>query len=536
MNTHSDRRSWRAAGLCALAGAWVFWVLGNSTQGYIHTASLFWWWSFQWVNPESESEHGILVLGISAWLFYRNLGMAGADGEGWSWRACAAMVAGLAIHCLGFVAQQARVSIVGLLAFAWGAATLGGGRRWGRAAAFPLAFLIFAIPSNTLDSFGFWLRMWVVSASAWISHLVGIDVIRNGTLLVAPDGRYNYDVAAACSGVRSLTALAALGMLVGYLRFRLWGVRLAFLALCGPLVLGGNIARVFSIVLAAKVGGPAWGDRAHEVMGYGVFAIVLGGLFVAAEMLARRRPDLVAEPMPGGGDLRLSAAGPWIPAAVTLAAALAAAAFLSHAARSPNRGTAGIALKSDGVTPVDLPVFLDSDWMGQEAVVTEVERQILPADTGFSRKNYLSMSGASRSVFLSIVLSGRDRTSIHRPELCLVGQGWTINDSFKHMFIYPGAGEIPARVLRVTNRAARSQGRSVEVRRLVAYYFVGGDEVVADHWQRIVHDAWNRVVHGRADRWAYVLMDTDASDGDEAALGRLQSVLAAALPTFEPRR
>ena len=68
---------------------------------------------------------------------------------------------------------------------------------------------------------------------------------------------------------------------------------------------------------------------------------------------------------------------------------------------------------------------------------------------------------------------------------------------------------------------------------LVAYWFVGADEVVATHWQRLASDAWNRVVHARADRWAYVLMQTDASDGEAAALARMQSVLEATLPVFQ---
>jgi hypothetical protein len=47
------------------------------------------------------------------------------------------------------------------------------------------------------------------------------------------------------------------------------------------------------------------------------------------------------------------------------------------------------------------------------------------------------------------------------------------------------------------------------------------------------HDAWNRVAHARADRWAYVLLQTDASDGEPAALARMQAVLDATLPAFQ---
>ena len=134
-----------AAAACALAGAFVFQFFGNSTHGYIDTQSLFYWWGFQWFNPASETEHGPLILGVSAWLGWRNVRMAeNRASEDRSlrsqlpsldpaWPAAAAMVAGLALNTLGFTAQQARLSILGLLVFAWGVLRLAGGRCWGGA-------------------------------------------------------------------------------------------------------------------------------------------------------------------------------------------------------------------------------------------------------------------------------------------------------------------------------------------------------------------------------------------------------------------
>ena len=81
----------------------------------------------------------------------------------------------------------------------------------------------------------------------------------------------------------------------------------------------------------------------------------------------------------------------------------------------------------------------------------------------------------------------------------------------------------------MSNTAA---GRTVAPQ-LVAYWFVAGDRVVAGHWSRIAWDAYNRVAHGRVDRWAYILMQTDAADGDTVALARMQAVLNATLPAFQ---
>jgi EpsI family protein len=536
-----------AALVCAVAGLVVFGFWGNPVRGYIDTRSLFLWWGWQWANPGSETEHGWLILALSAWLLWRNLHkgerpMPGGEGEragpasGLWHPAGAAMVGGLALHVVGFAAQQTRISIVAVLVFAWGVLRLGGGRRWGAAAAFPLGFLVFAIPINVLDSVGFWLRVWVVDASAAIARGAGIAVLRSGTLLLAPDGAYNYDVAAACSGVRSLTALAALSLLTGYLNFRTNWRRAAVLLLCLPLVYAGNVTRILAIIFAAEAGGPRWGDLAHEAMGYGVFLIVLGGVMGGVALLRRWAPEPAFIPAAPAGAAGSDGSAPgrrgrpaWAVAVTVGAAAAGVAFFLGHLERLPARGQVGVRLAADGVNPVELPAFLGTEWIGRRTEVTAVEREILPPDTGYSRKLYVAVADPRRQVFLSVVLSGRDRTSIHRPELCLVGQGWTMVEQARHRFV--AGGGVAATLLRVRREVRTPRGGAV-VPQLVAYWFVNGDGVVATHAERLWRDACNRVLRGRADRWAYVLVQTDATDGEAAALARMETVLAGTVPVL----
>jgi exosortase len=455
-----------------------------------------------------------------------------------------AMLAGLLLHSAGFVAEQARLSILGLLLFSWGVVAFAGGERWERAAMFPLAFMVFAIPLNALDSIGFWLRMSVVSVSAKIAHGMAIEVLVNGTQLLSPDGKYDYDVAAACSGVRSLVALSALSLLIGYLRFRPIWLRVFMFALSIPLVFVGNVVRIVAIIAAAQFGGQALGDHVHEIMGFFVFAIVLGGVFAAAEITARLKPvwslEVAARSVPpqvnAGAAPILGVCGVsslWTAAIMVVLFAGSTAAFLEHVFERPARGLVGVALAPDGFSPVELPTFIGTEWIGRRSEVTAIEREVLPRDTGYSRKIYVSIADPSKQTFLSIVLSGRDRTSIHRPELCLVGQGWTINGSFSHQFSASTASkEFPATVLRVAKEVSTPNGRVV-IPQLVAYYFVGGDAIVATNWERVTQDAWNRVVHGRADRWAYVLIQTSALDGEQMALQRIQKILDGTLPVFQ---
>jgi len=525
------------AAVAAAAGVAIFQIWGNATHGYIASDSLFYWWFYQWVNPQSETEHAWLVLALSLFLLRRNLMRIPPGYRSEEAKSLAATVAGLAVHTVGFVAQQPRISILGMLIYAWGVLASFGGRRWGRASVFPLAFMVFAIPVNALDTVGFWLQMWVVQAGERIAHMAGIGVVRNGTQLFGPDGRYQYDVVAACSGIRSLVALMALSLFVGYLWFRPFWLRAAVFLLSFPLVYIGNVVRICSIIFAAQWRGQAWGDRVHDIMGFGVFIIVLGGVIGAAEVIARLRPEWTSDHAPhpsiatagkpGGGMIAF--------VAVLLLAAIADAAFLARRASLPTDGTAGVVLSADGANPAELPTYLGSDWMGHHVEPEPIERTILPPDTGFSRKLYVNLENPSRHVLLSVVLSGRDRTSIHRPELCLVGQGWTIDRSSTHRFIYPAqpGGGFEATVLSVHREVTGTQGRH-SIPEIVVYWFVGDDRVVATQAGRMVDDAWSRVVRGRSPRWAYVFLQTGAEEGLSAGLDRMQAVLDKALPSFQP--
>ncbi|MDQ5980173.1 MAG: hypothetical protein QG602_3148 [Verrucomicrobiota bacterium] len=543
--TALDPQRLAAAAVCALAGLAVFQFFGNAARGYIDTASLFYWWGYQWANPQSESEHGWLILGLSCWLFWRNLRASNKEqgSRNKMGPATAAMVAGLAIHLLGYALTQTRVSIFGFLVFAWGALALAGGPRWGRAAAFPVIFMLFAIPLNMLDTVGFYLRLGVIEVSWRLAHLVGIDVIRNGTQLMSPDGGFSYDVAAACSGMRSLTALAALSLLLGYLNFRSWGVRTLVGLLCFPFAFVGNVVRIFAVIVMAEWRGQAAGVKTHDVMGFGVFVIVLGLVQLTVWLLQKWK---IGEGVAPVASASAHEATPevcnvlyykraWIAAAVVggvSVGVMLATVKLDGIQVSPRTG---IRVAADGVNPVTLPDFIGLDWMAQASDITPVEREVLPADTGFSRKNYVSLLDRRVQVFLSIVLSGRDRTSIHRPEICLVGQGWTITGRKQHAFRRPDdpKARVPATILRIEREVTTTRGEKIKVPAMFAYWFVGADKVVGTNTERVVLTSFDRLRHLQAHRWAYVVAQTLAPDGEEAGLARIQSVLDGTLPAFQ---
>src|ERR1017187_7302166 len=122
MTASPDRPRAAPAIACAAAGIVLFQFWGNATRGYIATGSLFHWWLYQWVNPESETEHAWIILALSAYLLWRNLRRQGTGRGPEAAGAAAALFGGLLLYAAGFIAQQPRISIMALLLYAWASA------------------------------------------------------------------------------------------------------------------------------------------------------------------------------------------------------------------------------------------------------------------------------------------------------------------------------------------------------------------------------------------------------------------------------
>ena len=304
-----------------------------------------------------------------------------------------------------------------------------------------------------------------------------------------------------------------------------------------PFAFLGNVGRIFLIILVAEVFGQEWGAVIHEWFGFLIFVVVLGLAMVAVNLINRVLPETEGS-MPGRHeiDVPLSGGGP-VPVSVRQLSALTMlvlmlsglTAYCIHRVDSSRKALqCGIVLAGNAEDPVALPVMLDINWLGRTAEVTQIERDVLPADTGFSRRIFTDMFG--NEVFLSIVLSGKDRTSIHRPELCLVGQGWTITGKFRHRFDLGDGGqnELEASVLELERR-----GKNGVVPALYAYWFVSGRGTVATHWERMAAMAINRLIHFESHRWGYVVAQTLSFEGNELATQRLEEVVRLAVPSFQ---
>ncbi len=262
-----------------LLGLWLalFQFYGNSTLGFIHSPSLLYWMYLVYQPSEMfDDAHGFLipfvVLGI---LWWKRKELLALPLRTW-WPALLVFGFGLFLHLLGYRVQQPRISIVGLFTGIYGLTGLAWGPQWLRRTFFPFILFAFCIPLGTFSQpITFPLRLMVCQIVEAISHnILAIDILRDGTTLRDPTGQYNYDVAAACSGIRSLIATLALAIIYGMISFKTSWRRAVLFASAIPLAVAGNVVRMLTIVVAAAIGGQSWGNAIHDGGPFGIWSLL----------------------------------------------------------------------------------------------------------------------------------------------------------------------------------------------------------------------------------------------------------------------
>lgn len=145
-----------------------------------------------------------------------------------------------------------------------------------------------------------------------------------------------------------------------------------------------------------------------------------------------------------------------------------------------------------------------------------LERKLLPSDTQFAKAVYYSPAGdtASRDVIhCEVVLSGAERRSIHRPEVCLQGQGWTLVDGRTRSLPMGGGRGLTVRDLQIRREIVLKDGTRRPVRAHFFYWFIGRDATTASHVGRLWLTLWDNLTHGVNHRWAYATALALVTDG-----------------------
>jgi EpsI family protein len=177
---------------------------------------------------------------------------------------------------------------------------------------------------------------------------------------------------------------------------------------------------------------------------------------------------------------------------------------------------------------IDLPEFV-LNYTSHPLPVTQTELDWLPQDTTYGRRAYKAPDDFG--IMLSVVLMGKDRSSIHKPEICLTGQGWKITDS-DHLSVFidrPHPYELPVSRLMASKQVDGTTWRSIYV-----FWFVADGQITAGYGDRMWRMARELLRTGTLQRWAYVACLAYCAPGqEEITFERMKEFIAASVPEFQ---
>ncbi|MFO1487187.1 MAG: exosortase/archaeosortase family protein [Verrucomicrobiota bacterium] len=292
----------------ALLACWLvlFHFFGNATLGYVDTPSLFRWMlnSYLARDPDGHLQDDsiglwvpLLVLGLIWW---KQKELLERPPKLWS-PGLVLVIAGLLLHMAGYFIQQPRLSIIALLTGIYGLMGMAWGWEWMKRIFFPFFLMGFLIPFSTLiEPVTFPLRLVASQITEGISQtILSIDINREGTMLKDPMNKYHYEVAAACSGIRSLMAVGLMATVWAFLFFKQWWRRGVMFAAIIPLAVAGNVLRLLTIIVAADNWGQAAGNYVHDGGPGGLFSLLpyvpaIFGLMYLGQYLEEKKPQPAA--------------------------------------------------------------------------------------------------------------------------------------------------------------------------------------------------------------------------------------------------
>lgn len=188
----------------------------------------------------------------------------------------------------------------------------------------------------------------------------------------------------------------------------------------------------------------------------------------------------------------------------------------------------------------NLEILLPATLSGYSSeIITNSETELLklPPDTSFRVRSYKADDGFWTEV--SVVLMGSDRSSIHKPQVCMPGQGWTPDEALsgvEHIRMdQPVPYDLPVNKLVYSKSVPNQEGKMQLVRGIYVYWFVDGNRFTENEWAR---QAWlvpqDLLLHGILERWAYISYFSVCAPGQEqAAFDRMKKLIAVSVPEYQ---
>lgn len=170
----------------------------------------------------------------------------------------------------------------------WGAVLFLLGKSFTRKISFPLIYLIFMVPIPAViwNNVAFPMQLFASGITEQVIQAIGIPVFREGNVLHLTET--TLEVVDACSGLRSLTSMLALGAALAYFsglsRIRQWAIFLSAL----PIAILVNIIRLtVTAALASRFGDDIAQGFLHDFSGWLIFIVGLASLWGVTVLLSK---------------------------------------------------------------------------------------------------------------------------------------------------------------------------------------------------------------------------------------------------------
>lgn len=241
----------------------------------------------QW-STDTAYGYGYFIPVVAGYLVWMRRGRLRNIAPTVSWWGYALFLGGLIALMVGHAGGIQFVARGSLVAVLFGLVLFLGGRQIARVVAFPLGFLALMIPPppSVFAQITWPLQLFTARFATAVLRQVGYPVLLQGIFIDLPDMRL--EVAQACSGIRSIIALLATGVVLAYVTQERWLDRAILVAAVLPIAIFANAARVTALI-ALRI----FEDPLHSFSGWLVFVLATALLMAVSAVLGR-----------GGGETR----------------------------------------------------------------------------------------------------------------------------------------------------------------------------------------------------------------------------------------
>ena len=225
----------------------------------------------------------------------------------------------------------------------------------------------------------------------------------------------------------------------------------------------------------------------------------------------------------------------WIMFLTAFALMAGSAGLLGQIHTHQKLGAPGVkthALQNSARLAADLPEEV-LDYTSQVKEIDEMTFKGLPADTSFGHRRYHAPDGFELD--LRVVLMGYDRTSLHKPQFCLTGQGWQIDQTIETTIAMEKPVKYDLPIIELVATGTENGHRTAE-RAIYFYWYVAEDGLSGSAMGlgRMWQIAEKMVLTGTLQRWAYVSCFALCAPGrEDATFERMKRFLAASVPEFQ---